>query len=252
MGCNRLEHLGSGISAVVSAEHGFGTDAILLAHFAALKRNDKACDFGTGCGIIPLIWCRNGHEGNITAVEIQAEACEQVQEAVRINALEDKLETLHADIRHLKGLLPTGYYDLVTMNPPYNTADTGAKSSGKAERIARHEVMCSMEDVAAAAADILKFGGRFCLCHRPERLCDVFVALRAAGLEPKRLRMVAHANGKSPKLILVEAKKGGKAGMIIEPQLLLKTDTGEYTDEMKEIYGDYGGLRSNGRAIEKL
>ncbi len=235
----RLEYLGAGISAVVSAEHGFGTDAILLAHFAAPKKREKACDFGTGCGIIPLLWCRNGHENKITAVEIQAAACEQLQEAIRLNALEDKLEVVHADIRQLKGLLPTGRVDLVAMNPPYKAVNTGIKSSDEAGLIARHEVMCSLEEAATAAAGVLKYGGRFCLCHRPERICDVFAALRGAGLEPKRLRMVAQTQGKAPWLILVEAKKGGKAGMTIEPQLLIKNDNGDYSHEMQEIYGEY-------------
>ncbi len=239
MGDTRLEYLGSGISVIVSSEHGFGTDALLLADFAAPKKREKSCDLGTGCGIIPLIWCRNGHEAKITAVEIQTAACEQVQTAIKLNALEDKLEAVNADIRCLEGLLPVGGYDLATMNPPYKAANTGLKSRGEAQLIARHEVMCSIEDVATAAAGILKFGGRFCLCHRPERLCDVFVALRGAGLEPKRLRMVAQTVGKPPWLILVEAKKGGKAGVIVEPQLLIKKDNGDYSDEMKEVYGEY-------------
>lgn len=235
----RLEYLGSGISAVVSSKHGFGTDALLLADFAAPKRREKSCDFGTGCGIIPLLWCKNGHEEKITAVEIQVAACKQVQAAIKLNALEDKLEVIHADIRSLKGLLPAGGYDLVTMNPPYKATHTGIKTSDEAQLIARHEVMGSIEDVTAAAAGILKFGGRFCLCHRPERLCDVFAALRGAGLEPKRLRMVAQTTGKAPWLILMEAKKGGKAGVIVQPQLLIKKDNGDYSDEMKAIYGDY-------------
>ncbi|HZK38993.1 MAG TPA: tRNA1(Val) (adenine(37)-N6)-methyltransferase [Clostridia bacterium] len=235
----RLEYLGTGISALVSSDHGFGTDALLLADFAAPKRREKACDFGSGCGIIPLIWCRDGHEEKITAVEIQAAACRQVQAAIKLNALEDKLEIINADIRNLKDLLPVGGYDLVSMNPPYKAANTGIKSSGQARRIARHELMCSIEDVANAAAGILKFGGRFCLCHRPERLCDVLVALRGAGLEPKRLRSVAQTAEKAPWLILVEAKKGAKAGMIVEPHLFIKKDNGDYSDEMKAIYGDY-------------
>lgn len=239
MADTRLEYLGSGISAVVSSEHSFGTDALLLADFAAPKRKEKICDFGTGCGIIPLLWCRNGHDEKITAVEIQTAACEQVQAAIKHNALEKSLEVIHADIRCLKDVLPAGCYDLVTMNPPYKALYTGIKSSDEAGLIARHEVMCSLEEVAAAAAGVLKFGGRFCLCHRPERLCDVFIALRGAGLEPKRFRMVAQATGKAPWLILVEAKKGGKAGVIVEPQLLIKNDNGDYSDAMKEIYGEY-------------
>jgi len=239
MSDTKLEYLGAGISAVVSAEHTFGTDALLLANFAAPKKSEKACDLGTGCGIIPLLWCRGERTEKITAVEIQPAACEQVQAAIEQNSLREKLEIVNADLRELKGKLTLGAWDLVTMNPPYKAANTGIKSRGEAELIARHEVLCTLEEIAKAAAELLKFGGRFCLCHRPERLCDVFAAMREAGIEPKRLRLVAQANGKAPWLILAEGKKGGKPGLNIEPQLVIKNDNGEYTDEMRAVYGEY-------------
>jgi tRNA1(Val) A37 N6-methylase TrmN6 len=239
MSDTKLEYLGAGISAVVSAEHTFGTDALLLANFAAPKKSEKACDLGTGCGIIPLLWCRDERTEKITAVEIQPAACEQVQAAIEQNSLREKLEIVNADLRELKGKLTLGAWDLVTMNPPYKAANTGIKSRGEAELIARHEVLCTLEEIAKAAAELLKFGGRFCLCHRPERLCDVFAAMREAGIEPKRLRLVAQANGKAPWLILAEGKKGGKPGLNIEPQLVIKNDNGEYTDEMRAVYGEY-------------
>lgn len=235
----RLEYLGSGITAVVSSEHGFGTDALLLAYFAAPKKKNKACDFGTGCGIIPLLWCRQERTEKITAVEIQPEACRQVQSAIERNGLQEKLEIVNADLRRLKGLLPMASFDLVTMNPPYKAANAGIKSTAEAERIARHEVLCTLDESAAAAAALLKFSGRFCLCHRPERLCDVLTAMRGTGIEPKRLRLVAQKNGKAPWLILVEGRKGGKAGMVIEPQLCIEKDVGGYSDEMRGIYGTY-------------
>lgn len=233
------ENLGAGITAVISGAHGFGTDAILLAHFAAPKKNDKACDLGAGCGIIPLLWCRDSRAARITAVEIQAGACEQVRRAVEINRLSGRIEIVNADLRELKGILPAGAFDLVTMNPPYKAKGAGRASKDEAGLIARHEVMCTLEEAAAAAAGLLKFGGRFCLCHRPERLCDVFAAMRAAGIEPKRLRMVAQKNGKAPWLILAEGRKGGKPGLIIEPQLTVENESGGYSEEMKSIYGDY-------------
>ncbi len=233
------ENLGAGITAVISDAHGFGTDAILLAHFAAPKKNDKACDLGTGCGIIPLLWCREARAAKITAVEIQTGACEQVRKAIEINRLSGRLEIVNADLRELKGVLPAGAFDLVTMNPPYKAQGAGRASKDEAGLIARHEVMCTLEEAAAAAAGLLKFGGRFCLCHRPERLCDVFTAMRAAGVEPKRLRMVAQTNGKAPWLILAEGRKGGKPGLVIEPQLAVENESGGYSEEMKSIYGDY-------------
>ncbi len=239
MSGKQLEYLGSGISAVVSAAHGFGTDALLLAYFAAPKMKEKVCDFGTGCGIIPLLWCRRERTEKITAIEIQPDACEQVKTSIIKNSLQEKLEIVNADIRHLKGVLPMNTWDLVTMNPPYKAENTGIKSQNETDLIARHEVLCNPEEAAAAAAGLLKFGGRFCLCHRPERLCDVFSAMRMAGIEPKRMRTAAQTSDKAPWLILVEGKKGGKPGMIIEPQLVIKKDNGEYSDEMRMVYGEY-------------
>jgi len=239
MSNTKLEYLGSGISVVVSAEHTFGTDALLLAYFSAPRKTEKACDLGTGCGIIPLLWCRDERKEKITAVEIQEAACEQVLKAIEQNSLREKFEIINADLRELKGKLPMGSWNLVTMNPPYKAANTGIKSRGEAELIARHEVLCTLEEITKAAAELLKFGGRFCLCHRPERLCDVFAAMRSAGIEPKRLRLVAQKNGKAPWLMLAEGKKGGKPGLIIEPLLIIKNENGEYTDEMRTVYGEY-------------
>jgi len=239
MAQTRVENLGSGISAVVSKAHGFGTDALLLAYFAAPKKKDQVCDLGTGCGIIPLLWCRDSLAAKIAAVEIQSAACEQVQAAISACTLEDKLEIVEADLRALKGKLPMGAWDLVTINPPYKALNAGLKSREEADLIARHEVFCSLQDAAAAASGLLNFGGRFCLCHRPERLCEVFAAMRGAGIEPKRMRLVVQTPGKAPWLVLVEGRKGGKPGMKIEPELLIQNQDGSYTEEMLAVYGEY-------------
>lgn len=239
MAQTRVEYLGLGISAVVSKAHGFGTDALLLAYFAVPKRKDKACDLGTGCGIIPLLWCRDGLAEKITAVDIQPAACEQVRAAIEACALESKLSIVEADLRELKGRLPMGAWDLVSINPPYKALNAGIKSHGEADLIARHEVFCSLEEAAAAASGLLNFGGRFCLCHRPERLCEVFAAMRGAGIEPKRMRLVAQSPGKAPWLVLVEGRKGGKPGMKIEPELLVNNEDGSYTEEMRAVLGSY-------------
>ena len=240
MAQTRVENLGSGISAVVSKAHGFGTDALLLAYFAAPKKRDKVCDLGTGCGIIPLLWCRDGLAEKITAVEIQPAACNQVSAAIKACALENKLEIVEADLRELKGRLPMGAWNLVTINPPYKALNAGIKSRGEADLIARHEVFCSLADAAAAASSgLLNFGGRFCLCQRPERLCEVFAAMRGAGIEPKRMRLVVQSPGKAPWLVLVDGRKGGKPGMKIEPELLIQNRDGSYTGEMLAVYGEY-------------
>lgn len=234
----RKEYLGAGITAFVSDSHIFGTDAVLLADFAAPSKKARCCDLGSGCGIIPLLWCKK-ETGKITAVEIQPLAVEQINAAIEFNSLSERLEAVNADLRELKGKVPFGCFDVVTMNPPYKASGAGIESRSGADKIARHETMCSLSDVCAAAKKLLNFGGKLCMCIRPERLCELFCEMRAAGIEPKRLRLVSKLPGKAPWLALVEGRRGGRSGMTVEPELFVYGDSGEYSDEMKKIYGDY-------------
>ncbi len=234
----RREYLGGNVTALVSDEHSFGTDAILLADFARPRKSDFVCDLGTGCGIIPLLWCREKRTEKITAIEIRAQACEQLTAALELDSLGEKIEVVNADLKKLKGVVPFGRYDLVTMNPPYKAPGSGMKSTTEAALTARHEVACELSDIVKTASDLLKFGGRFCLCHRPERLTDVLTEMRKNSVEPKRLQTVVQQHGKAPWLILVEGKKGGKSGMIIEPELSIMNGD-EYSDELKKIYDGY-------------
>ena len=210
----------------------------MLADFAAPSKKARCCDLGSGCGIIPLLWCKR-ETGKITAVEIQPLAVEQINAAIEFNSLSERLEAVNADLRELKGKVPFGCYDVVTMNPPYKASGAGIESRSGADKIARHETMCSLSDVCAAAKKLLNFGGRLCMCIRPERLCELFCEMRAADIEPKRLRLVSKLPGKAPWLALVEGRRGGRSGMTVEPELFVYGDSGEYSDEMKKIYGDY-------------
>lgn len=240
----KKEYLGKNITAFISKEHGFGTDAVLLADFANPRASDKICDLGTGCGIIPLLWCRNERKSMIYAIDIQKSACEQLSEAIKINSIEDKIEVINADLRELGGRLPKGTFDIVTMNPPYKAPNAGIKNNSDAASIARHELSCTMADVAAAASSLLRFGGKLFICQRPERLCDVFDEMRKAGIEPKRLRLVVQRSGEAPWLVLVEGRRGSKPGLTVCPDLLI-TENGEYSAEMKEICKDYYGNKAN-------
>lgn len=236
-GCKR-EYLGAGITALVSESHGFGTDALLLACFANPSAGSVCCDLGTGCGIIPLLWCR-GKCGEITAVEIQPAGCEQLKGAIELSALGDRIKVVNADLRELKGVVPFGGFDLVTMNPPYKADGAGLQSADEAKRIARHSVMCSLGDICSAAAKLLKFGGRFCVCIRPERLCEAFCEMRAAAIEPKRLRTVSKCASREPWLVLIEARRGGKPGMTVAPPLFIYDENGGYSAEVRAMYGEY-------------
>lgn len=234
----RIEPLGNNMSIVVSDAHAFGTDAIILANFASIKRKDIACDLGTGCGIIPLIWCK-GETKQITAVDIQKKAISQLENSIEINSLKGRITPVNCDLRNLKGTLELGKYDLVTMNPPYKPVGTGIESVSEAERIARHEVMCTVDDAVSAAAKLLKFGGRFCMCHRPERLCDIIVSMRLGGIEVKKIRFVTETVDKAPWLVLVEGKRGAKSHVTVEKNLVMKDENGKVTPEFRAMFGDY-------------
>ena len=234
----REEYLGSGITAVVSQSHAFGTDAVLLADFASPSKKAVCCDLGSGCGIIPLLWCKK-ETGKITAVEIQPLGVEQINAAIKLNSLEERLTAVNADLKELKGAVPFGCFDVVTMNPPYKASGAGIESRSGADKIARHETMCSLSDICHAARKLLNFGGRLCMCIRPERLAELVCEMHAAGIEPKRLRLVSKCPGKQPWLVLIEGRRGGRVGMTVEPELFVHSDDGGYSEEMKKIYGDY-------------
>ena len=236
----QLENLGNNTFLCVSKEHTFGTDAIALAYFSAPKRNTVACDLGSGCGIIPMIFCRDGLCRKITAVEIQKNACEQIEKAVEINGLSEKFNVINHDLRTLTdNEIPLYSFDLVTMNPPYKAPGAGKTNVDESALIARHEVMCVLDDVTKTAAKLLKFGGRLCVCHRPERLADVICSMRENGIEPKRVQLLVHSVGKSANLIMVEGKKGASSGMVIEPDMILKNEDGTYTEKALLMYGAY-------------
>ncbi len=233
-----LETIGKSLQLIVSDRHTFGTDALLLASFSAPRPRDAVCDFGTGCGVIPFCWLRDGVK-QVHAVEIQSEACEMLRRSMERNGLKERFILLNADIRDLRGKLPHNAFDLISMNPPYIPLGKGLLSADKNARIARHETNLTPDELFASAAVLLKFGGRFCLCQRPERLTDYLCAMRKADIEPKRLRFVSQRAGKAPWLFLLEGKRGRNPGLLIEPELHLETPDGSPSPELRKIYGGY-------------
>ena len=135
-----------------------------------------------------------------------------------------------ADLKVLWDNAPKGQLDLVICNPPYKATNAGIESSITAQKIARHEIMCNIDDVCRSASKLLKFGGRLCMCNRPERLADVITAMKSNNIEPKRIRFVANNPEQSPWLFLIEGKKGSKPFLKIDPPLYMKSN------ELKEIY----------------
>lgn len=234
-----IEILGNDTGVIVSPEHTFGTDAMLLADFAAPKNRSHACDLGTGCGIIPLLWARDGLCEKIYGVEIQKQASGQFERSIGINSLNEKVTSVNSDLKELDGKLCAGKFDLVTMNPPYKAENAGIKSESENEKIARHETLCNIDDICTSAARLLKFGGRFCVCIRPERLFETMNSMSRHRLEPKRLRLVVSRYNEKPWLCLIEARLGGKSGMTVEKNMIIYNKDGGYSDEMKRITAPY-------------
>lgn len=235
----KLEPLGRGISVIVSDEHKFWTDTVLLADFAKPKRKDMACDLGSGCGAIPLIWSRENSPKSVVAVEIQENACSMLQRSIEINHLHH-ITVINSDLRELDGKVTLSSFDLVVCNPPYKAAGTGIVNPQESQKIARHELSCTTDDIMKTASRLLKYGGRLCMCQRPERLSDIITSMRKYDIEPKCLRFVQQRPEKAPKLFLIEGRRGGKAGgLIVEPVLLIEKEGGAFSDEMIKIYGAY-------------
>ncbi len=215
---NEIFELGS-IHILVSKEHRFGTDAVMLAEFAAPKRIDAVCDLCTGCGIIPLMFCRNIADApkEIYGVEIQESAANLFRESIELNNLGNRVHCVNADLREIeKSGLRRGYFDMVTVNPPYFKENSGRRKISPEQAAARHEILCKPEDFVRAADYLLKYGGFLKLCHLPERLCDILTLLRGAKIEPKTLTFIQNKPYEKPWLFLLSAKKGASSGLTVE------------------------------------
>ncbi len=214
----------------------FGMDSVLLADFARVRPRSRVCDLGTGSGILPLLLYGRSPDITCDAVEIQPDAAERAGRSMRLNGLEDKITVHNRDLKEARAFLPHAAFDLVICNPPYSPEKASMASTRPALRTARQEGGCTLEDVAAAAAWLLRSRARFSLMLPAARLTDAFDTLRRHRLEPKRLRLV-HANVQRPaRLALMEAMLDVNPGLIIEPPLLIHDLDGTDTQELRRIY----------------
>lgn len=236
------EPLSLGISVLTTPQHTFNTDTILLASFCAPKRQELCADLGTGCGTIPLWWAARSRPKHIWAIELQEQAAEQARCSVERCGLSSLISVVQGDIRDLPPVPGMEDLHLISCNPPYQAAGAGIPSQGKQEQLARHEFTCTLEDVAQVARRRLRWGGRLCICQRPQRLADAMVIFREYGLEPKRLRLVQQRPQKAPFLFLLEAKRGGNPGLVVEPTLFIEGEQEGLSPEMAGIYGEYRQL----------
>lgn len=212
-----------------------GTDSILLASFAQLGPRDRLLDLGTGTGLLPLLLLWDRPQATAAAVELSPDACILARRNFRQNGLDGRAEVLEGDLRDFRALLPMGRFDAAVSNPPYFAAGTGhTAENGLA--FARGDGACTLTDLCRAAAWAVRWGGRFSLVFRPDRLCDLFEALRQSGFEPKRLRPVHHSVTDPVNLVLLEARRGGNPGLIWEKDLYLYEPDGSQTLELQRIY----------------
>ena len=221
------ETLTNGTQVFCSAAHRFGTDALLLARFSPPHRGWRAADLCSGCGIVALQWHDAGFRGPCAAVELDPDASALLDAALSAQRI-GHIAPVCADLRVWRpaGAAGAEPFDLAACNPPYFSA--GRPSADPARAAARHETACTLADVCACACGILRDGGRFVLCQRPERLAEVFAALRAAHLEPKRLAMVKNDAGGAPWLFLAEAQKNRRPGLRVEPDILITAGAALY------------------------
>ncbi len=214
----------------------FGIDAVLLTGFARVKDGDTVLDLGTGTGIIPILLEAKTGASHLTGLEIQPESADMAKRSVCYNGLEKKIDIVEGDIKNASEIFGRGSFDVVTCNPPYMIGAHGLTGGNESKTIARHEVLCTFEDVAREAAAVLKPGGMFYLVHRPFRLVELLGTMTKYRLEPKRIKFVHPFVDKEPNMVLIEAKKGARSRVEIEPPLIVYKSPGVYTDEIYDIY----------------
>ena len=229
----------------------FGIDAVLLAHFASrqIKKGETVIDLGTGTGIIPLLLEKACGAACITGLEIQKKYEEMARKSVELNDLNDKIKIVNGDIKDVSSNFAKHSFNAVTSNPPYMPVDDSqAQNESEEKAIARHEIMCTLDDVISAAEFLLHSHGRFFMIHRPERIPEIFVTLAKYKLEPKRMRLIQPFENEAPNLVLIEARKDARPGLKLEPALIVREKSGinkgEYTQEVQVIYKEVSGSMS--------
>lgn len=216
----------------------FGMDAVLLSNFAKVKEGQTVLDLGTGTGIIPILLEAKTKASHLVGLEIQKDSVDMALRSVKLNGLEKKIDIIEGDIKNASKMFKLSSFDVITSNPPYMNDLHGIKNENKAKMIARHEVLCTLEDLIFNVSKILKPSGSFFMVHKPFRLAEIFNLLMKYKLEPKRMQLVHSYVDKEPSMVLIEAVRGAKSMIKIEKPLIIYKDINKYTDEIYKIYGD--------------
>jgi tRNA1(Val) A37 N6-methylase TrmN6 len=215
----------------------FGVDAVLLANFAKVKRGARVIDLCSGTGIIPFIIAGKTDAKSITGVEIQKDMTDMASRSAKYNHLEQRVDFINLDLKDVKFLSGMEKADVVTVNPPYKLRNSGLINPDDKNAIARHEILCTFEDVVLAAKAVLKHSGRLFIIHRPDRLVDILCTMRKHRIEPKEIRMIHSNSTKAPSMVLVEGQNNGGAFLKWLAPLYIYDLEGNYTKELNEIYG---------------
>ena len=216
----------------------FGMDAVLLSGFARAKKHERCLDLGCGNGIIPILMEAKTEGMHFSGLEIQPESADMARRSVALNGLQDRIDIVEGDIKDASKIFGASSFHVVTTNPPYMTAQHGLTNLYEAKTIARHEVLCNLEDIIRESARLLMPGGRFYMVHRPFRLAEIFSTLKKYHLEPKRMQLVYPFVDKEPNMVLIEAMKGGNPRITVEKPLIVYEMPGVYTKDIRELYGD--------------
>lgn len=215
----------------------FGVDAVLLANFAKVKSKDCVVDLCSGTGIIPLIIEGKKNPQNIIGIEIQEDMVEMANRTSKYNNIYDKVQFFNYDLKDEKNLRKLGKFDILTVNPPYKLEKSGLINEQSKEAIARHEILCNLDDVIKAARLLLKDNGSMYMVHRPERIADILCTMRKYKIEPKVIKLVYPSLNKAPNIVLIEGRRDAKKFLKWDKPLYIHNEDGSYTEELNKIYG---------------
>lgn len=215
----------------------FGMDAVLLSNFARVKKGERVLDLGTGTGIIPILLAAKTEGERFIGLEIQEESADMARRSVAHNSLGDRVGIVDGDIKEAATIFGAASFDVITTNPPYMIGQHGISNPSDTKAIARHEVLCTLDDILRESARVLKPKGRFYMVHRPFRLAEILSKMVEVGIEPKRMRLVYPFIDKEPNMVLIEGLRGGNSRMTIEKPLIVYKEVGVYTDDLLKEYG---------------
>ena len=213
-----------------------GTDSVLLGNFASATSARHGIDLGCCTGVLSILLLARHPHLHMTGLEIDSDAAAVAQENMHINGFDSRSEIVVGDIRNANRDFQSGSFDVVISNPPYFQLSAGSVSPDIRRAQARGEVSCTLEELIIAAKHLCRWDGKVFLVHKPERLVELLSLMSSNGIEPKRLRFVAHSQDFQPSLVLLEGRRGGNPGLTVEPFLYIKKPDGDDTEEIKKIY----------------